>query len=117
MKITYNVLKAALLVLTALFTAALLARANLNRNNFDWENLESDIAGVAEHVDPNVINPWGMALAPSGNIWVNDNGAGVATVYHQDGTPAPTSANPLVITIPPSASNTDGANPTGIVAN
>ena len=87
------------------------------RANFDWENLQSDIHGVAEQTDPNVINPWGMALSPSGNIFVADNGAGVATVYFQDGTPVPNSANPLVITIPPSATNPDGANPTGIVSN
>ena len=85
--------KTLLLTAAALFVSTTFALAN----NFDWENLQSDIAGVAEQVDPNVVNPWGMALAPSGNIWVNDNGTGVATVYFQNGTPAPNSANPLVV--------------------
>ena len=112
MKTTSALIKAA--ALTALFLSTSLAHAF---NNFDWENLQSDIHGVAKQTDPNVVNPWGLALASSGNIWVNDNGAGVATVYHQDGTPAPNSSHPLVVTIPPSASNSDGANPTGIVSN
>src|ERR1700737_5239392 len=96
MRTSHTSMKIVLLTLAALSFGAASARAN-----FDWENLQSDIAGVAEQVDPNVVNPWGMALAPSGNIWVNDNGTGVATVYHQDCTPAPNSTNPLVGTIPP----------------
>jgi uncharacterized protein (TIGR03118 family) len=84
---------------------------------FDWENLQSDIPGVGELTDPNLINPWGLAISPFGNIWVADNGAGVATVYFQNGQPFPNQNNPLVVTIPASAMNTDGANPTGIVLN
>jgi uncharacterized protein (TIGR03118 family) len=84
---------------------------------FDWENLDSDIGGVAELKDPNVVNPWGIAVSSSGLVWVADNGTGVATVYFPDGRPFPNPANRLVVTIPASASNTGGANPTGIVAN
>src|SRR5437868_8747996 len=67
---------------------------------FDWENLDSDIGGVAELKDPNVVNPWGIALSSNGLVWVADNGTGVATVYFADGRPFPNSANPLVVTIP-----------------
>ena len=81
-------------------------------NNFSWVNLQSDIAGVAKHVDPNLVNPWGMALSSSNAIWVSDNGKGVSTSYDADGT-----STGLVVTIPASATNTEGANPTGIVAN
>jgi len=79
--------------------------------------LESDIGGVGEFKDPNVVNPWGIAIAPNGLVWVADNGAGVSTVYYSDGRPYPNSANPLIVTIPASANNTEGANPSGIVAN
>ena len=114
MRTVHASIKIALLTLAALSFGAASTRAN----NFDWENLQSDIAGVAEQVDPNVVNPWGMAQSPSGNVWVNDNGTGVATVYFQDGTPAPNSTNPLVVTIPPSTSSTTGTSaPTGIVSN
>ena len=103
---------------TALLTAATLCvSAGFARASFDWENLEGDIPGVAEITDSNVINPWGIALSPSGTIFVADNGAGVATAYFQNGTPAPNFSNPLVITIPSSATNSDGANPTGTVWN
>src|SRR5437868_7221942 len=129
MKINSSSIKTALLTLTAfLFTTSFICADGTSNNSnnavsnnrntvLDWENLQSDIAGVAEQTDPNVVNPWGIALAPSGNIWVADNGAGVATVYFQDGTPAPSSGNPLVVTIPASATNAGGANPTGIVSN
>jgi uncharacterized protein (TIGR03118 family) len=118
-------IKAMTLVLTALSLSTTFTRADTNTNNintnsksksnpnnFNWKNFQSDIAGVARHVDPNLINPWGMALSPSNTIWVNDNGSGVSTVYNPNGT-----ATSLVVTIPPSASNTGGANPTGIVFN
>src|SRR6266581_882031 len=112
MKTTLVSFKAALLTAATLCVSAGFARAS-----FDWENLEGDIPGVAEITDPNVINPWGLALSPSGTIFVADNGAGVATVYFQDGTPAPSFNNRLVITIPASSTNPDNANPTGVVAN
>src|SRR5437879_3081145 len=103
---------------TALLTAATLCvSAGFARASFDWENLEGDIPGVAEITDSNVVNPWGIAVAPSGTIFVADNRAGVATAYFQDGTPAPNFNNPLVITIPSSATNSDGANPTGTAWN
>src|SRR2546430_2042263 len=113
MKTIHVSIKIAALILAAISFSTASTRAN----GFDWENLESDIAGVAEHVDPNLINPWGMALSPFGTIFVNDNGTGVATAYFQDGTPAPSKNNPLVVTIPPSATNTGTASPTGIVSN
>jgi len=111
---------------TTLFAAAEMGNAkpengNRGRHNnvttFDWENLDSDIGGVAELKDPNVVNPWGIAIGSQGLVWVADNGAGVATVYWSDGRPFPNSTNPLIVTIPASATNTEGANPTGIVAN
>ena len=94
-----------------LFTAAIIfAGSTVARASFDWENLEGDIPGVAEITDQNVLNPWGIAISPSAILYVADNGAGVATAYFTDGTPSPSFSNRLVITIPPSASNTDTAN-------
>jgi hypothetical protein len=50
-------------------------------------NLVSDIAGVARLTDPNLVNPWGLAIVPSsGRVWVSDNGTGVSTVYSKSGT-------------------------------
>jgi uncharacterized protein (TIGR03118 family) len=101
-----------------LVIAVLGLSASVSQAGFDWKNLQSDINGVAEMTDPNVINPWGMAVSPAGNIWVANNHTGVATVYFPDGSPAPNSTTPLVVTIPKSASNSDpNSNPTGVVLN
>jgi uncharacterized protein (TIGR03118 family) len=108
MKTTNHYRKIALLSLAvAMFTAAS-ARAD----TYSWTNLQSDIPGVAQHTDPNLVNPWGMAAGSTGIIWVSDNGTGVSTLYNQDGT-----AVPLVVQIPTAARNRDGANPTGVVFN
>ena len=45
-------------------------------------------------------------------IWINDNGMGVATRYNGSGAPIP-----LVVTIPPPAHTPGPAAPTGIVFN
>src|SRR5438270_13306918 len=108
MKTIHTSIKTTLLVLIAMSFTAVFARAD----TYSWTNFQSDIAGVAQHVDPNLVNPWGMAASPSGTIWVSDNGTGVSTLYHQDGTAAS-----LIVTIPPSAKNKGGGNPTGIVFN
>ena len=95
------------LLLSALLASPALARRN-PLNNYNWRNFQSDIPGVARWTDPNVVNPWGMAVSVFGTIWVNDNGNGVATLYNQDGT-----ATGQLINIPPFGT----ASPTGVVRN
>src|SRR6266568_7228433 len=109
MKTNRSLIITVLLTLTSLVLAATITRAD----SYSWQNLQSDIPGVAQHTDPNLVNPWGMAANSTGTtIWVSDNGTGVSTLYHQDGT-----AVSLVVTIPTSARNKDGGNPTGVVFN
>src|SRR5437870_1412591 len=103
-----NWIKTAFLVLTAISFTAAFARAD----TYSSTNFQSDLPGLAAHVDPNLVNPWGMAVSSGGTIWVSDNGTGVSTLYGQDGTAAS-----LVVTIPTSARNKDGGNPTGVVFN
>ena len=81
-------------------------------DTYSWTNFQSDIPGVAQHTDPNLVNPWGMAVSANGTIWVSDNGTGVSTLYHQDGTAAP-----LVVTIPTAFQNRGTGTPTGVVFN
>ena len=51
-------------------------------NEFRQVNLISDLGNQgAQIVDPNLVNPWGLALGPATPLWVADNNAGVATVY------------------------------------
>src|SRR3989442_14841910 len=108
MKTTNAYIKIALPLLAAAILTATSGRAD----TYSWTNFQSDIAGVAQHVDPNLVNPWGMAVSSGGTIWVSDNGTGVSTLYHQDGTAAS-----LVVTIPTAARNKEGGNPTGVVFN
>lgn len=123
MKTSSRSVTAILLLAIAFAPSLALAKRNNNNNgnrnvvHLDWENLQSDIHGAAEFTDPNVTNPWGIAVANNGVVFVADNGAGVATAYFQDGTPFPNFTSPLVVSIPASATNTEGANPTGVVSN
>jgi len=99
-------------IVFALIVSALVA-ALARADTYSWTNLQSDIPGVSLHTDPNLVNPWGMATNSTGSvIWVSDNGTGVSTLYHQDGT-----ALSLVVTIPTSKQNRGTGNPTGIVRN
>ena len=86
---------------------------------FDWTNLQSDIAGVADRTDPNLVNPWGLTINPmnakKNEFWISDNNSGVSTLYALDGTPSS-----LVVTIPPTSADLGRnpiANPSGIVVN
>jgi uncharacterized protein (TIGR03118 family) len=88
--------------------------------NFLQTNLVSDIAGLAQNVDPNLVNPWGLTASPKGPFWVSDNGSGVSTLYNGQGVPQPPGNNPpftpLVVTIP-SADGMSQGTPTGTVFN
>jgi uncharacterized protein (TIGR03118 family) len=80
--------------------------------NYLQTNLVSDLPGVAANVDPNLVNPWGLASSPSSPIWVSDNGMGVATLYNSAGVP-----QSLVVTIPPPTGSGTSSAPTGVVFN
>jgi len=109
MKTLPTSIKTIAVVCVALASLASFAHAD----TYSTTNFQSDIPGVAAHTDPHLVNPWGMTANSTGSvIWVSDNGTGVSTLYRQDGT-----ALSLVVTIPPSAKNKDGGNPTGIVLN
>jgi uncharacterized protein (TIGR03118 family) len=75
---------------------------------YQQRNLVSDTNTIrAEHVDPNLVNAWGLAFNPYAVSWVADNGTGVATLYDGNGNP-----QSLVVTIP---GKSGGGNPTGTV--
>ncbi|MCE9668099.1 TIGR03118 family protein [Myxococcus stipitatus] len=79
-------------------------------NSYTQHNLVSDGAVTADHQDPNLVNPWGLAFNPNGVAWVADNGKGVSTLYDGEGNP-----QQLVVKIPVPAGVTDTAAPTGLV--
>jgi len=76
---------------------------------YSVQNLVSDIPGLAAQTDPNLTNPWGIALNSSGPFWISNNHSGRSTLYNGTGQPFPV-ASALVVTIP-------GGSPTAQVFN
>ena len=79
---------------------------------FDQVNLVANKTGYgATRVDPQFVNGWGIAFAPSGPAWVSANGTGLSVIYNSLGA----EVRPAV-TIP-SPGATTGGQPTGAVFN
>jgi uncharacterized protein (TIGR03118 family) len=91
-------------VIFATLILAAPASARPTRGRYQVHNLVSNVAGVADNVDPNLVNAWGLAAGPTSPWWVSDNGTDRSTLYNPAGTPLP-----LVVNVP-------GA-PTGTVFN
>ncbi len=94
------------------------ASAGIARGSFRETDLVSNIPGRAQHLDPNLVNPWGISASGASPMWVSDNNAGVSTLYDGAGNafPPPASGGPLVVTIP-KPDGGDGGTPTGTVFN
>jgi uncharacterized protein (TIGR03118 family) len=71
---------------------------------YQQHNLVSDLPGLADRVDPNLVNPWGIASGPTTPFWVADNHTSNSSVY--DGNGVPTRAAVAIL-----------GTPTGIVFN
>ena len=82
--------------------------ANATPTAFDVTNLVSDGFVPAAHIDPNLINPWGISHSATSPFWISDNGTGLSTIYNTTGTKLG-----LTVTIPPAG----GSAPTGQVFN
>lgn len=80
-------------------------------NSYKQTNLTSDTTGVAANVDPNLVNPWGIAFFPNNPFWIADNNSGFTTLYNASG------MNTGSFPVPHAAANTGLSTPTGIVAN
>jgi uncharacterized protein (TIGR03118 family) len=79
---------------------------------FYQTNIVSDGSVPADHTDPDLINPWGVAFSANGPFWVADNSSGFATIYNGSGK---TVLSPITVAPPPGA--TGPAAPTGEVFN
>jgi uncharacterized protein (TIGR03118 family) len=96
---------AAALALTTLSIAASVAPASAaGANVYTATNLVSNVPGMAAHVDPDLVNAWGLTSLPTSPWWVADNGTNVSTLYRADGTKVP-----LTVQVPNA--------PTGAVSN
>ena len=83
---------------------------------FVQTNLVSDGFISAPTIDPNLINPWGIARSATSPFWVSDNGMGVTTVYTGAGAKVNVGGlDSIAIAAPPG--QTTPASPTGDVFN
>jgi uncharacterized protein (TIGR03118 family) len=79
-------------------------------NAYHQTNLVSDLPGLAQLTDPDLVNPWGLAAGPTTPAWVADNGTDKATIYPGFVNGSPIQKAGLVVSIP-------GGAPTGQVFN
>jgi uncharacterized protein (TIGR03118 family) len=104
------------LVLLLVFgTAALasLAPASMAQNSYKQTNLVANQAGVANHTDAQLSNPWGISFVPGNPFWIANNNGGTSTLYDAQG-----NKQTLVVGIPgASVSPCSPGCPTGTVAN
>ena len=56
-------------------------------NGYHQTNLVADTLGFnAAIIDPNLVNAWGVAIVPSGPIWISANHTSLSTIYNRTGT-------------------------------
>lgn len=125
-------MKTRLSVFMALALGFALFPATSSAQRYHQKNLVSDITqppnsdGSAVLVDPNLVNPWGLARSGSSPWWVSDNGTGNSTLYDGGGNPINIFADPAgsspfdnFVIVPPPRSAPAGttSTPTGDVFN
>lgn len=87
--------------------------AYAQQTSYAQTNLVADQAGVANHTDAQLSNPWGISFVPGDAFWIANNNGGTSTTYDAAG-------NKKTITtgIPVAAqSPCNPGCPTGTVAN
>jgi uncharacterized protein (TIGR03118 family) len=76
---------------------------------YTQHNIVSDVPGLADHLDANVVNAWGLDSGPATPWWIADNGAGKTTLHN-------ISTGATSFFTVPGAGGQQG-NPTGLVFN
>ena len=81
-------------------------------NNYLVHNLVSDLPDVADHVDKNLVNPWGNGFSGGSPFWIGNNGTGTSTLYDGEG-----NAISLVVKIPAGGGAATPGPVTGVIFN
>jgi uncharacterized protein (TIGR03118 family) len=95
---------------TALLLLPLLAHGQAS-NSYSQTNLVSDGTVKAQQTDPNLLNPWGIAIGQQTPFWINAAGSGLSAVYDSGGN------KQFVVKIPSAGTGTKNGTPTGIAFN
>jgi uncharacterized protein (TIGR03118 family) len=82
-------------------------------NPYLQTNLVSDVQGLAQITDSNLVNPWGVSFGPTSPFWISNQHTNTSTLYAV--TPTGITKVPLTVNIPTTASGPQG--PTGQVNN
>jgi uncharacterized protein (TIGR03118 family) len=85
--------------LVAVFISYLGTPAAVKAGGYLETDLVANRPGVAVVLDPDLVNPWGIAESATSPFWVSDNGTGVSTLYSST-TNNPIVKNSLVVSIP-----------------
>ena len=81
---------------------------------FTESDVLSDGAVAADHVDPEFVNPWGLAAPNVNDFWDGNNGTGTSTVFSGLGN---VSTGLPIVTIPAPSGDASPSAPSGVVAN
>lgn len=83
-----------------------------SKTSYIQTNVVSDVPGYgASRVDAKLVNPWGIAIGPTGSFWISANHSGYTTIYDRNG------AERLPAISVPSQILPNGGAPTGVVYN
>jgi uncharacterized protein (TIGR03118 family) len=89
--------------------------AQTTANVYVQHNLVSDVPGLADITDPNLVDPWGMSFSATSPFWVSNHGKGNTTVY--TAASSAIAIAPLVVTIPSGNGGPAISTATGQVSN
>jgi uncharacterized protein (TIGR03118 family) len=94
------------------------ASAQSSANVYLQHNLVSDVPGLADVTDANLVDPWGMSFSTGSPYWISNHGKGNTTVYTNSNTTTGITINSsTVVTIPPASGGSSPSTPTGQVQN
>nr|WTB31486.1 TIGR03118 family protein [Streptomyces sp. NBC_00830] len=77
-------------------------------------NMVSDVPGMAPLTDPDVVNPWGLALSATSPLWVSNAGTATSTVYSSAAGATTAAKSSVRVTVP---GTPPASLPSGQVAN
>jgi len=100
-------------VLLGLLTISGVSSVFAQQAGYSQTNLVANTAGVANHTDAQLSNPWGISFIPGQPFWVANNNGGTSTLYDAQG-----NKTQPTVTIPVASHNPCPQGcPTGTVAN
>lgn len=102
-------LRTAASLVAAIVLPALPISVSGQTTSFVQTNIVSDGAVPAQVTDPNMLNPWGIALGKA--FWVDGEASGFSLVDSATG------VQQFKVTVPPASSSSAAGSPTGVVLN